>query len=1001
VEGLRAEMGKEITGKGNESGAYVVWIHENEPGETGLLKQQREVQAFLYRPLISIIVPVYETAEHMLIKMIESVRAQTYENWQLCIADGNSSKPYIREILEVYANEDNRIKVTYLKENKHIAGNSNEALSLAGGVFIGFLDHDDELAPFALFEIVRFLNENPFVDFIYSDEDKIDSEGRRVSPFFKPGWSPDLLLSVNYICHFAVLRKSLVKELGGFRSGYDGAQDYDLFLRASTMTSRIAHIPKILYHWRDHECSTATDVSRKEYADKSGIAALSDFLKSKHVVAEVFPSAIKTNYIVRFMIKGRPRVSIIIPFKDKVDLLQKCVDSILKKTTYEEYELILVSNRSNEEETFHYLDAISKNDRIKVLTFDEEFNYSRINNYAAQFCRGEFLLFLNNDIEVLEGDWMTFLLEHAQRKEIGAVGCKLLFPDKTIQHAGVIVGITGFAGHVFAGLPEHTSNYFGSTSFVRNFLAVTGACLMVRREVFDEVGGFNESFIVCGSDVEFCLRIHNRGYRNLYTPYAVLYHHEAVSRGTCIPLIDFQLSLESYEKFLSVRDPYYNPNLTFLKTDCSLKMEGERNAFEGIRENAIKWARACEVTMKKEKQSKTSETIAMIEAFDYSISDVESNRQLMTEFEKNRPVITSINWFIPYFHHVYYGGIYTILRFAEYFSGKGVRNRFVLYDSPAVLESDVTAKIQSAFPEMRDFEVFIRRGHDVNVIPYSDISIATLWTSAYRLLQFNNTRGKFYFIQDYEPLFYAAGTSYALAEATYRFGFYGIVNSPGLYDFITSTYGIRAAFFAPAIDHRIFFPAEESFQGKERKLRLFFYGRPQHDRNAFDLAIATAKKMKATMGSGMEIVSAGSDWNPVDYGVQGIVDNLGLISYRETAELYRTCDFGLILMFTKHTSYLPLELMASGSIVITNYNQANTWLLKDGLNCIIGEPSPTYITEKLIHIIEHPELRKTIRGNALKTIESMNWEQEMEKIYRFITGQTQPKDLSDQSCMVK
>jgi len=976
-----------FTARENESGAYDAWILENEPGETDLLKQREEAAFFLYRPLISVVVPVYETDEGMLIRMIESVRAQTYENWELCIADGNSSKAYIREKLQDYSNRDERIKVTFLKENQHIAGNSNQALSLAEGAFTGFLDHDDELAPFALFEIVRFLNENPSIDFIYSDEDKIDSEGRRVLPFLKPGWSPDLLLSVNYICHFAVLRHSIVKELGGFRSGYDGAQDYDLFLRASNITSRIAHIPKILYHWRDHERSTATDVSRKEYADKSGRAALTDFLKSSRIDANVLPGIVKTNYLVRYSIIGRPLVSIIIPFKDKVDLLQKCIDSILKKTTYEEYELLLVSNRSNEEETFRYLDAIGKNERIKVLTFDEGFNYSKINNYAAQFSRGEFLLFLNNDTEVIEGDWLIFLLEHAQRKEIGAVGCKLLFPDNTIQHAGVIVGITGFAGHVFAGLPEHTYNYFGSTDFVRNYLAVTGACLMVRREVFDEVGGFHESFIVCGSDVDFCLRIHNRGYRNLYTPYAVLYHHEAASRGTCIPLIDFQRSLESYEKFVYIRDPYYNPNLTFLKTDCTLKTKGERNTFEGIREDAIKWARTCEVAMKEEKQSKTSGTIAMIEAFDYSISDVDSNRQLMAGFEKNRPVINSINWFIPYFHHVYYGGIYTILRFAEYFFRKGIKSRFVLYDSPLILESDVTAKIQSAFPQMRDFEVFIRRGPDMHVIPYSDISIATLWTSAYRLLKFSNTRGKFYFIQDYEPLFYAAGASYALAEATYRLGFHGIVNSPGLYNFITNKYDLVAEYFVPAVDHEIFFPAERSFQEKERTLKLFFYGRPQHDRNAFDLAIATAKKVKATMGSRIEIVSAGSDWNAADYNVQGIVQNLGLISYRETAELYRTCDFGLILMFTKHTSYLPLELMASGSIVITNYNQANTWLLKDGLNCIIGEPSPTYITEKLIHLIEHPELQKTIRENALKTIESMDWEREMEKIYRFIIGQ--------------
>jgi GT2 family glycosyltransferase len=980
-------METEFAGQGNDSVSYDVWVHENEPSEPELLKQRGDAESFLYRPLISIVVPVYETDEDMLVRMIDSVRAQTYENWELCIADGHSGRAYIREKLQEYADRDKRIKVVFLTENKHIAGNSNEALSLADGVFVGFLDHDDELAPFALYEVARLLNADPSLDFIYSDEDKIDSDGRRVLPFFKPGWSPDLLLSVNYICHFTVIRHTIIIKLGGFRSGYDGAQDYDLFLRASTLTSRIGHIPKILYHWRDHEASTATDVSHKEYADISGIAALKDFLESKHMEAQVMPADVRTNYVVRYPISGRPLISIIIPFKDKVDLLRTCLDSILKKTTYEEYELVLISNMSSEAATFEYLDTIGKNPKVRILKFDEEFNYSRINNFGVKHSSGSFLLFLNNDTEVIEPDWLTFLLEHSQRKEVGAVGCKLLFPDRTVQHAGVVVGITGFAGHVFAGLPEHTYNVFGSPDFVRNYLAVTGACLMVRKEVFDEVGGFGESFIVCGSDVDFCLRIHHKGYRNIYVPYAVLYHHEAASRGACIPAVDFLLSLESYETYLSVRDPYYNPNLTVLKTDCSLKMKDEKHRISEIREDAVQWARACDVASYEEKQLQSFETIAMIEAFDYSVSELESNRQLMAEFERDRPVITSINWFIPYFHHVYYGGIYTILRFAEYFSGKGIRNRFVLYDSPLVLESDVAGKIRLAFPQLEDFEVFIRRGHDVNVIPYADISVATLWTSAYRLLKFHKTRGKFYFIQDYEPLFYPAGSTYALAEATYRFGFHGLVNSPGLYNFIRNHYDIHAEYFVPAVDRTVFFPAEKSFQGKERSWKLFFYGRPLHDRNAFDLAIATAKKIKAGLGNGIEIVSAGSEWKPADFGVEGIVENLGLMSYHETAELYRSCDFGLILMFTKHTSYLPIELMASGAVVIANYNQTSTWLLNDGVNCIVAEPSPTYIAEKLMHLLENSELQETLRVSALKTIESTNWQQEMEKIYGFVTGQ--------------
>jgi GT2 family glycosyltransferase len=499
----------------------------------------------------------------MLVAMIESVRTQTYDNWQLCIAEGNSSESYVREIIQSYIDKDPRITAIFMEENKFISGNSNEALSLAEGEFVGFLDHDDELSPFALFEVVRLLNDDSSIDFNYSDEDRIDVKGKRSLPFFKPDWSPDLLLTVNYICHFAALRHNFLKELGGFRVGYDGAQDYDLFLRASRKTSRIAHIPKILYHWREHEKSTLGDDSRKDMADVSGKAALSDFVRSNGIDAAVVSGYAKTNYLLRYTIKGSPFISIIIPFRDKVELLKKCVDSIIEKTTYKEYELLLISNRSVEEKTFHYIDSVSENGRIKILYFDEEFNFSKLNNYAVRESRGEHFLFLNNDTEVISGDWVSCLLEHSQREEIGTVGCKLLYPDGRIQHAGVVIGMTGFAGHVFAGLPENYYNYFGFTDFVRNVMAVTGACMMVKSGLFEKAGGFNESFTICGSDVDFCLRIHEMGYRNIYVPHAVLYHHESASRDSFIPPDDFELSLKSYKRFLDGRDPYYNPNLPF------------------------------------------------------------------------------------------------------------------------------------------------------------------------------------------------------------------------------------------------------------------------------------------------------------------------------------------------------------------------------------------------------------------------------------------------------
>lgn len=394
------------------------------------------------------------------------------------------------------------------------------------------------------------------------------------------------------------------------------------------------------------------------------------------------------------------------------------------------------------------------------------------------------------------------------------------------------------------------------------------------------------------------------------------------------------------------------------------------------------------LTKNQDKPAKTLETLNLIAALDFSVQELEQNRKLMSEFEGKKPEIKSINWFIPYFLHAYYGGIYTIFRFADYFSReKGLATRLVLYDNPYIDEEEIRSKIKETFPQLAKEEIYIYRGPNINVVPYADISVATLWTSAYQLMKFKNTLGKFYFMQDYEPLFYPAGSYYAMSEATYRFGFHGIVNTPGLYDFVTKTYGMRAEYFIPAVDRHIFFPKEnppDISVKKTEKMKLFLYGRPHHERNAFELAIATARKIKEHLKENIEIVSAGSEWDTKEYGVEEIITNLGLLSYRETAELYRSCDFGLILMFTKHPSYIPLELMASGSIVITNHNYANTWLLKDRVNCVIVEPSPTYITEKIHALIADQTFRKTIKENALQTISEFDWESQMEKIYRFI-----------------
>jgi len=566
---------------------YKIWILKNEPKKEKLEEYKKESFSFKYRPKISIIIPVWNTDKKWLRKCMESVLNQVYDNWELCIADGGSTKPYVKGILKRYAKKDSRIKVKFLKENKGIAGNSNEALSLATGEFIGFLDHDDELAPFALYEVVKLLNEKPHLDFIYSDEDKIDEKGKRKDPFFKPDWSPDMFLSQNYLCHLSIIRKELVGKVGGFREGYDGSQDYDLFLRVTELIDekKIAHIPKILYHWRSVLGSAAKMVSAKPYAFMAAKKALKDALSRREIEAEILDGLLLSSYRVRYKIVEDPKVSIIIPTKDKVSTLKTCIDSILKKTNYKNYEIFIIDNQSKEEKTLKYYHRIKNNSKIKIVKYNKPFNFSEINNFAVSKVDTEYILFLNNDTEVISEEWLEAMLEHAQRKQVGAVGAKLLYPDNTIQHAGVILGITGTPGQ--KGVAGHSHKYVSDTEYgyflrphlTQDLSAVTAACMMMRKQVFKEVGGFNVNLAVAFNDVDLCLKIREKGYLIVYTPYAKLYHHESLSRGyedTPEKQARFLKEIEYVRKkwghVIDKGDPYYNPNLTLEKEDFSIKI---------------------------------------------------------------------------------------------------------------------------------------------------------------------------------------------------------------------------------------------------------------------------------------------------------------------------------------------------------------------------------------------------------------------------------------------
>jgi GT2 family glycosyltransferase len=549
---------------------YKLWIQKNEPDKKKLEQMKKKTAHFEYKPLISIIMPVWNTDERWLKAAIESVLAQIYNNWELCIVDGGSTKGGVHKILNNFSKKNKKIKVKYLDENMGIAGNSNEAISLASGEYLCFLDHDDELANFSLFEVVSLLNKNRGLDFIYSDEDKLDESGRRCDVFFKPDWSPDLFLSCMYTCHLGVYRKEIVDIIGGIRNNVEGSQDYDFVLRfvEQTNPNKIAHITRVLYHWRKNPGSLAGDPFAKNCVNiQSAKRALNDALLRRGIRGEVCEGKWISSYRIKRDIIGNPLVTIIIPTKDQYEKLVSCVNSIRSITNYNNYELVIVNNDSTDPMTVEYLSMLD----CIVLNYAEQFNFSKIINFASRYAKGEYLLFLNNDTQIITPEWIEALLEHAQRPEVGAVGCKLIYPDKTIQHAGVVLGLGAVAGHIFIKRPYNDPGYFGLIDVIRNYSAITAACMMIRKDVFDNVKGFDENLQIAYNDVDLCLRLRQEGFLIVYTPYAEIMHYESTSRGVNIDIKGIQYMENKWGISLK-NDPYYNPNLSLSKTNCEVNL---------------------------------------------------------------------------------------------------------------------------------------------------------------------------------------------------------------------------------------------------------------------------------------------------------------------------------------------------------------------------------------------------------------------------------------------
>ena len=864
---------------------------------------------------ISILVPLYNTQPTLLREMIDSVCAQTYERWELCLADGSEqSHSEVEAIVKEYQEKDSRIQYLRLEQNEGISANTNACASLATGEYLALLDHDDVLTPDALFEMVRAINRTN-ADVLYSDEDKLSAQGKFYNPFYKPDWSPDLLYSQMYVGHLLVFRKCLFEQIGGFDSSFNGSQDYDLMLRLSEKTNQIVHVPKVLYSWREVETSTAANPDAKPYAHTAGKNALDAHLKRKYgsfAHAEDSPYTFVFDPRFDLLKDTRPLVSIIIPMKDKAQLSDACVRSILDKTDYENYEILILDNRSEQPETQKWFDTIQQVDsRIRIINADFDFNWSKLNNFGMDNAKGEVYIFLNNDTVVISPDWLTRLSETALREDVGAVGPLLLYEDNTIQHAGIVVGLNGWADHVFkAASPVHESAIFTSPMINRNVLAVTGACMALSKKTIEKIGRFNEAFIVCGSDVEICLRAYEAGLFNVYNAQVRLYHMESKSRdAAAVPKTDSVLSAKFYKKYWKSGDPFYNINLR-LDTCKPQPINGHR------------------ADNNPEKQESTI-------SFSPRVDEIKHIEARMDECEKAR-----LNLFLPSISEKdIFGGIATALRFYE-----GLAHRLGMDTRIIVLDRKISTQDVDAFAGYRLVHTKYEGNASQQIVDMTapegkslpvrktDIFMATAWWTAYAAqpilkwqnLQYGTQSPLIYLIQDYEPGFYPWSSQYLLADSTYKMDVdtIAVFNSHLLADFFEQNgykfYGHFA--FDPVLNEKLKAYLLACKQYPKRKKQILLYGRPSTQRNAFTLAVEALRQWSKLQpdASDWTVLSAGEPHPEVILSNGVKISPVGKLTLEQYAQTMLETSVGISLMVSPHPSYPPLEMSTFGIRTITN-----------------------------------------------------------------------------------
>lgn len=919
--------------------------------DTSYLPDKSQRRKYKGNIKFSILMPVYNVDVNWLQVAIDSVKAQNYTNWELCIVDDCSTDSKVREYLQQI--NDNQIKIKYADKNGGISVTTNLAAEMASGEYYLLMDNDDEIASYALDEFYRCIKKSG-ADIVYSDQDIVDMKGHHRDPLYKPDWSPDLFLSQMYMGHLIGFRSSLFEQVGGFRTEYNGSQDYDLLLRMTLLTNNIKHIPMVLYSWRDIPSSTAANPEAKPYAQTAGLNAIQYYLDQRYGVGAAVAKETDSLFVydVRYAMPENTRVGIIIPTKDHVDLLQVAIESIEENTTFSNYEIVILNNNSVEMETYVYFDSVQKQyNNVSVHDALFEFNWSKLNNYGMSICNADVYVFLNNDVKIIEPEWLTRLAEKALRPDVGVVGGLLLYEDSTIQHAGVVVGMGGWAEHVFKGMkPIHYGSPFVSPMVTRNVTACTGACLAVSSNTLNNIGRFDERFIICGSDIELGIRASQRGLYNIYDPYVRLYHYESKSRDSYVPDIDFKMSYKVYTPYREQGDPFYNDNLDYYVYQPTVK--------HLLNENDVKAEEIADTTDD------------CITAQDVKVDEINPYYFRHTESERKR-----LNLLVPSINpeHVF-GGISTAIKFyVKLAECLGYDQRIILVDavpSKEALEQykeyEVVAPVKDSNARKQIVSYAYRDGCGIPVSSTDYFMFTGWWTAHCAMEAYEMFEKEFgikpnpyiYFIQDFEPGFYAWSTRYMLADATYKseYPMIAIFNSSELKTYFDiNGYQFEYSYvFEPVLNASLYNELQKYDNVFDKKKQILIYGRPGTERNAFKLVIAALNKWSKEYDKSdqWEILSAGEMHPDVKLENGCIVKSVGKLTIEQYARTLAESYAGISLMVSPHPSYPPLEMATYGVKVITNAfgNKDLTSFHEDvySLSCV----NPTTITRQLIELCE-------------------------------------------------